>query len=81
MSAHNPHPSIKENGLADDCPRCDEHAQYPFEGLDDRNLEDIVSRLAGDELPRSINEDVAMGNVKDAIAKAQVLWESGWRPQ
>lgn len=80
VSIHSPHPSIREKGLADHCPRCAELAEYPFGGLDDRNMEDVIDRLSSGELPRSINEDVAMGNVKVAMLKAEVLWRRGWRP-
>ena len=80
MTAHIAHPSIRENGLADGCPRCGEHAEYPFEGLDDGNMECLIDRVVDKATPRSTQEAIAMAKVSDAMAKATVLWERGWRP-
>ena len=80
MSVHSVHPSIRENGLADDCPRCREHSEFPFEGLDDGNLESLIDSIK-DRLPsRSTNEALAMVDLRDAMTKATVLWRRGWRP-
>lgn len=81
MIAHNVHPSIRENGLANGCPRCHEHAGMPFLGLDDGNMRDLIVRIEARIPPRSTNEAIAMARVKDAMATATVLWERGWRPQ
>lgn len=80
MSTHSPHPSIAENGLADDCERCREHAREPFMGLDDGNMEDLVVRTLERSEPRSTNEDIAMGKVRDGINVASRLFRNGWRP-
>ena len=80
MSAHIAHPSIRENGLADGCPRCGEHAEYPFEGLDDGNLDNLINRVVDKETPRSTQEAIAMAKASDAMTKATVLWRRGWRP-
>ena len=80
MSAHSVHPSIRENGLADGCLRCREHAEYPFEGLDDGNMENLIDRIASQDESRSVNEDDAMRVVSKAMGRAQVLYQRGWRP-
>ena len=80
MSAHIAHPSIRENGLADGCPRCGEHAEYPFEGLDNGNLQVLIDRIENEARPRGTNEARAMGKVRTAIIYAEVLWRQGWRP-
>lgn len=80
MSAHTVHPSIRENGLADGCPRCSEHAERPFHGLDDGNMESLIDRIVGQGQPRGTNEAIAMAHMKDAMAMATVLWNRGWRP-
>jgi len=80
VSAHIAHPSIRENGLADGCPRCGEHAEYPFEGLDDGNLDNLINRVVDKETPRSTQEAIAMAKASDAMTKATVLWRRGWRP-
>ncbi|KKL26925.1 hypothetical protein LCGC14_2390350 [marine sediment metagenome] len=80
MSVHIAHPSIRENGLADGCPRCGEHAEYPFEGLDDGNLDNLINRVVDKETPRSTQEAIAMAKASDAMTKATVLWRRGWRP-
>jgi len=80
MTAHIVHPSIRENGLADGCPRCGEHAEYPFEGLDDGNMESLIDRIASQDESRSVNEDDAMRVVSKAMGRAQVLYQRGWRP-
>ena len=81
MTTHIVHPSIRENGLADGCPRCEEHAEYPFEGLDNGNMESLIDRLASRADPRSINEDNAMRVISKAVNMANVLWARGWRPR
>ncbi|KKM88667.1 hypothetical protein LCGC14_1256380 [marine sediment metagenome] len=81
MATHSDHPSIRDNGLADGCPRCKEHAEYPFEGLDDGNLESLIDRLASRADSRSVNEDNAMRVISKAVTMATVLWHRGWRPR
>lgn len=67
MSSHTVHPDTHDSGLADDCPRCDEHAQHPFESLDDTNLLNLLSRVNLDLPARSGNERKAMDVIKDTI--------------
>ncbi len=81
MTAHIGHPSIRENGLCDDCPRCKEHGMHPFDGLDDGNMEVLIDRIADVLGPRSVAEANAMEIMAEAMAKATVLWQRGWRPQ
>lgn len=77
MSTHTYHPDIHDNGLADDCDRCAEHAADPFRGLDDSNLRDLYVRTAAwmrdDALPRSDNEAKAMRVMEQAILQARQI--------
>ncbi len=43
MTMHTFHPDTHENGLADDCPRCAEHAEHPIQSLDQENLMRIMA--------------------------------------
>lgn len=78
MTAHAPHGSIREEGLADDCPRCAEHAERPFDGLDDSNLETLIAMVVSDEPPRSDSERLAMYKVQGAMNLARALRRNGW---
>lgn len=80
MTIHTQHPSISEHGLADGCPRCKEHGEHPFEGLDDTNIERLIDRIADEADSRSISEDNAMRVVGKAILRANALYRLGWRP-
>lgn len=66
MSAHIIHESIETHGLADDCPRCREHADSILT-LDNENLEALVRRTRqwrqGAAAPRSTNELRAMRQI------------------
>jgi len=73
MTAHSVHPSIRENGLADGCDRCGEHARGPFEGLDSGNLESLIDMIVDGTLPRTTNEAIAMARIKDAIDCGNVM--------
>ena len=73
MTVHTPHPRSHEHGLADGCPRCAEHAEYPFDGLDEENLTVLVERLTKRLPARSANEAGAMGQVKAIMQKARML--------
>lgn len=79
MTTHTLHPDSHENGLADDCPRCDEHARYPFDGLDNSNLLALADRLAKNQSARSINEAVAMNAIRTALWHAEKLHHAGVR--
>ena len=71
MAIHTEHDSIGSSGLADGCPRCDEHAEHPFWGLDDSNLGSLVFRIDNDLTPRSDNERRAMYLVREALHMAE----------
>ena len=61
MSAvHSYHPNTHTHGLADDCERCDQHAEHPWWGLDGENLRVLRDRITGGLPPRSVNEGKAM---------------------
>jgi hypothetical protein len=67
MTVHSYHPDLHENGLADDCPRCAELAEHPFQGLDTRNLTALLRRVEMDEYPRSDAEAKAMKKITEAL--------------
>jgi len=73
MVTHTPHPDSHGHGLADGCPRCDEHAERPFDSLDDDNLRALVLRVRDDLPGRSNNEMLAMRRVRDALLVARRL--------
>ncbi len=78
MSSHTQHGSIHEEGLADNCPRCDEHAARPFDGLDDGNMENLIAMVVNDLPSRSDNERLAMYKVEGAMRLARALRRNGW---
>jgi hypothetical protein len=79
VPAHIAHPSTHTHGLADGCLRCGEHAEHPFDSLDDDNLADLVARtkrwMADDPeaVARSKNEQKAMTRVADALQQRAIL--------
>lgn len=42
---HTHHAQIRLGGLADNCPRCAEHAKHPLDSLDTQNLEALWIRM------------------------------------
>lgn len=60
MSMHTFHPFSHEHGLADGCPRCEEHATHPFESLDRHNLSELIRRVKENLPARSRAEADAM---------------------
>lgn len=62
------YPDSHEYGLADDCPRCEQHARDPLRGLDDDNVTNLLWRVETGQPPRSTNEAIAMAHIRDAIA-------------
>lgn len=64
---HNPHGSIKEEGLNDECERCAEHAEHPFSSLDDSNIIFLTERVTGGFNARTINEGKAMSQIYEVI--------------
>lgn len=79
MATHTVHPDSHEYGLADGCPRCEEHSRYPFEGLGDRNLSALVDRATKDLPARSDNEAAAMKVVSETLWRAEKLRSLGVR--
>ena len=80
MVAHARHPDSHEHGLADDCPRCAEHAANPFVGLDAENLTKLYDRtkqwMNDNAMPRSDTELAAMrlvGRTIEGIKKLQQI--------
>ena len=70
MAAHTHSPQIREQGLADDCPRCAEHAEQLFT-LDDDNLRALIERtrrwMRDEDFPRSETELIAMRRVEQHL--------------
>jgi hypothetical protein len=75
VSTHSFHPDSHVFGLADECPRCAEHAAHPFESLDRNNLRELAYRVRAQMEPRSANEAQAMSAVRDAIRRGDLLAE------
>jgi len=67
MVAHTKHPDSHSHGLADWCPRCDEHAEHPFDSLDDENLKTLILKVRLNDEPRSRNEADAMYYIGKAM--------------
>ncbi len=81
---HTPHPDPHTHGLADDCPRCAEHAENPWYTLDQRNLRAIVDRTLayrfgghytrhGIETDSPFGSDLSPRSEVEAIAMANVM--------
>lgn len=67
MTVHSVHPNTYECGLADDCPRCTEHAENPIASLDQPNLKRIMAlALHPDRFSVALTET-------DLVAAAKVL--------
>ena len=73
MSTHSLHPSTHEHGLADDCPRCAEHAEHPLDSLDLENQRNLLQRVNLDLPARSENEAQAMHNLERAMRESERL--------
>ncbi len=73
MTIHTIHPDPHTHGLADGCPRCDQLAEHPFEGLDDRNLQELIRQVQTDAWPRSDAEALAMSHVRGVMRLAARL--------
>jgi hypothetical protein len=82
MSAHSVHPDSHTHGLSDNCPRCAEHAEHPFDSLDDDNLRALVARtkawMNDEQFARSENEAKAMRIVETALNQQRRLALEGW---
>jgi len=76
MATHSVHPDTHTHGLADGCPRCDEHAEEPLQGLDNENLGVLIHRLATGRLARSANEGKAMANLARAVQSSVAAYGS-----
>lgn len=73
MTMHSLHPDTHTHGLADDCPRCVEHAEHPIQSLDQANLRRILA-LAVDRdrlgQPATYLDQVAAAKVLTALEHA-----------
>lgn len=67
-TTHTIHEDISSHGLADGCPRCEEHAEQPIRDLDRSNLCDLVSMAVDRSIrPRSGTEERAVATVLNAM--------------
>ncbi len=73
VTSHAPHPDIHTDGLADRCPRCDQHAVDPFASLDQDVLRILAERLRDGEPARSDNEGRAMDVLRRAMRDSQFV--------
>lgn len=72
MTMHNNHENMPETAvLADDCPRCEEHARDPFKALDDSHLGRLVVMdrefLRNPIRPATTNDWIAMTKIREVI--------------
>jgi len=72
---HTLHPDVHEYGLADSCPRCRQHAEHPLDSMDDTMLRALFDRLASGQIARSLNEGLAMDNLRSDRQKALRIQE------
>lgn len=81
MATHLHVASILEDGLQDDCERCAEHAEQPFNTLDDSNLSALIERTQAwkknEAMPRSDTELAAMRYAERSIHESQILFRLG----
>lgn len=68
MTTHTYHEDSHTHGLADGCPRCEEHAEHPERNLDSRNLK----RLMEGKLYTRLDQ-VAANRLRDIRKKAEYL--------
>lgn len=70
MTSHTIHPPSLDEGLADDCPRCSQHAADPLGGqLDLDHVRDLWDRMLG----------VEFGSTRSDAARAALL--NGYRTE
>lgn len=60
---HTWHPDTHTHGLADGCPRCDQHAEHPEASLDRQNQALLRLRIEKGLPARSANEAKAMSKL------------------
>jgi hypothetical protein len=77
MTTHSYHPDTHTHGLADDCPRCAEHAYHPIHSLDPENLAALRYRIKHGLEPRSQNEAIAMLKLTPGSADTSRKPENG----
>lgn len=59
MTVHSYHPDSHTAGLANDCPRCQEHAAHPERGLDSTNLARLRAGHTYTALDRAAAQNLA----------------------
>lgn len=70
MTMHSFHPDTHEHGLADDCPRCAEHAAHPIQSLDHENLRRIMELALDQGRAATYHDQVAAAQVLTALERA-----------
>lgn len=74
---HTNHPGIKEAGLDDNCERCTEHAEHPFDSLDDSNIAFLAEMVLSGKHARSSNERRAMNTIQHVFSWSTRLEKLG----
>lgn len=69
MAIHSVHPDIPGAVLFDDCERCREHADNPFDSLDDGNLTKLALAVKRDTDAVTNNDRLARYNIYHVIQK------------
>ena len=72
MTMHSRHSDF-EAVLYDNCARCDQHAEHPFDSLDDSHLGRLASMVFIGTKGRTANERRAIREVQDVMVKAARL--------
>jgi len=72
---HSYHEDVHEVGLVDGCPRCRQQAERPLDTLDNKMLRALFDRLASRAVARSLNEGLAMDNLRSDRQKALRIQE------
>lgn len=77
MTVHDPHDSTLQVGLVDGCDRCAEHAEHPFDSLDDKHIVQLATMVMARTYPRTNNEAKALRIIEKVILSAQRLKNLG----
>lgn len=72
MTMHARHPDF-DAVLYDNCHRCYQHSEHPFDSLDDSHLGRLASMIFLFEKGRTVNERRAIHEIEDVMVKAARL--------
>jgi hypothetical protein len=77
VTSHGYHKDVHEHGLQDDCDRCQELAEDPFNLTDLDVFRSLVWRIDNDRPPRSMCENAAMSRIRRTILEFEYLQGRG----